>query len=115
MTVQNWSDNTILVELHREPQMSGELTTAIDIVSDRGDCDVIVDFGKVDIITSPSLSKLLKLRKLLSDCGHRLVFCNVPEFTKSAFKITGLDGIFELADDRPAASTALQQAATTQD
>jgi len=114
MTVQNWSDDIILVELHREPQMAGELTTTIDIVNDRGNCDVILDFSEVDIITSPSLSKLLKLRKLLSDCGHRLVFCNVPEFTKSAFKVTGLDGIFELADDRLAASESLQHADSRQ-
>ena len=108
MGIQNWSEDIILVDLHREPQMGDELKTTIDIVHDRGDCDVILDFSNVDIITSPSLSKLLKLRKLLDDCGHRLVFCSIPAFTRNAFKVTGLDGFFEVVDDRSAASATLQ-------
>jgi len=108
MGIQNWSEDIILVDLHREPQMGDELKTVTDIVNDRGDCDVIFDFSNVDIITSSSLSKLLKLRQLLTDCGHRLIFCSINNFTKSAFKITGLDGIFELADDKLTASEELQ-------
>jgi anti-anti-sigma factor len=107
MVVQNWSDDIVLAELHREPQLEEELKTVIDIVKDRGDCDVILDFSDVDIITSPSLAKLLKLRQSLMDCSHRLIFCGVGEFTRSAFKVTGLDGLFELADDRSTASAAL--------
>jgi len=109
MGIQNLSDDIILVELHREPQMRDELKTVTDVVRDRGDCDVILDFSNVDIITSPSLAVLLKLRKLLADCGHRVVFCCVPAFTKGAFSITGLDGIFEITEDRSAASAELQR------
>jgi len=108
MGMQNLTEDIILVDLHREPRMGDELKTVTDIVNDRGDCDVILDFSNVDIITSSSLSKLLKLRQLLTDCGHRLVFCSMNNFTKSAFNITGLDGIFELTDDKFAASEELQ-------
>jgi len=108
MGMQNWAEDIILVDLHREPQMGDELKTVTDIVNDRGDCDVILDFSNVDIITSSSLSKLLKLRQLLTDCGHRLIFCSMNNFTTSAFKTTGLDGIFELTDDKFAASEELQ-------
>jgi len=100
MGIQNWSENTIFVDLHREPKMRDELKTVTDIVHDRGDCNVIIDFSAVDIITSSSLSALLKLRLSLADNEHQLVFCNVQTFTKKAFEITGLDGIFELADDK---------------
>jgi len=108
MGFQNLSEDIVLVELSREPQMRDELKTITDIVHDRGDCDVIIDFSNVDIITSSSLSNLLRLRQLLLDCGRRLVFCSVPAFTKSTFRVTGLDGIFELADDKDAASAILQ-------
>jgi len=107
MDIQNWSDDIILVELRREPQMGDELKTVIDIVSDRGDCDVVLDFSGVDIIISASLGKLLRLRQLLIDCGHRLIFCNVNAFTIGAFKITGLDGLFEVVEDKSAASIEL--------
>jgi anti-anti-sigma factor len=107
MGIQNWSEDIILAEPGREPQLEDELKTVVDIVNDRGDCDVILDFSQIDIITSASLSKLLKLRQLLIDCGHRLIFCSVNPFTKKAFEITGLDGIFELVADKSAASVEL--------
>jgi anti-anti-sigma factor len=108
MGIQNWSENIILVDLPQEPGMGDELKTVTDMVRDRGDCDVVVDFSSVDIVTSSSLSKLLKLRKLLTDCGHRLIFCNVAPATRGIFTVTGLDGIFELADDKFVALASLQ-------
>ncbi len=57
--------------------MGDELKTIADIIKDRGDCDVVVDFSAIDIITSSSLSKLLKLRKMLMDWDHQIIFCGV--------------------------------------
>ena len=108
MGIQDWSEDIILVDLPQEPEMSDELTTVVGMVLDRGDCDVVIDFCSVDIVTSSSLSKLLKLRKLLADCGHRLVFCSVAAATKGIFTVTGLDGIFEFADDKFVALASLQ-------
>lgn len=108
MGIQNWSENIILVDLPAEPQMGDELKTVTDIVRDRGDCDVVVDFSSVDIITSSSLSKLLKLRKLLLDWDQQLVFCNVASATKGIFAVTGLAGIFEIVDDKFVALASLQ-------
>jgi len=108
MGIQNWSENITLVDLPTEPMMGDELKTVTDIVKDRGDCDVVVDFSSVDIISSSSLSKLLKLRKLLQDLGHQLIFCNVAPGTKGIFAVTGLEGIFKIADDKFVALAGLQ-------
>lgn len=108
MGIQNWSENIVLVDLPQEPEMGDELKAVIEIIRDRGDCEVVVDFSSVDIVTSSSLSKLLKLRKLVGDCGHRLVFCSVAPATKGIFTVTGLDGIFEIADDKFVALAGLQ-------
>jgi anti-anti-sigma factor len=108
MGIQNWSEELILVDLPQEPELGDELKTATEVVRDRGDCEVVIDFSEVDIITSSSLSKLLKLRKLVGDCGHRLVFCSVAPATKGIFTITGLDGIFEIVDDKFVALASLQ-------
>jgi anti-anti-sigma regulatory factor len=110
MSFQNWSDDIILVDLPHEPRMRSELKTIIEIVRDRGDCDVVVDFSSADIITSTSISGLLRLRKLLGDCSHRLIFCNVPAATRSVFSVVGLDEVFEFADDKFAALATLQSA-----
>ncbi len=108
MGIQNWSEEIVLVDLPQEPEMGDELKTVITTVRDRGDCDVVIDFSNVDIITSSSLSKLLKLRKMLGDCGHRLMFCSVAAATKGIFTVTGLDGIFEVAADKFVALASLQ-------
>jgi anti-anti-sigma factor len=108
MGIQNWSEDIILVDLPQEPHMGDELKTVTEIVRDRGDCDVVIDFSSVDIVTSSSLSKFLKLQKLLTDCSHRLVFCNVAPATRGIFTVTGLDGIFELVDDKFVALAGLQ-------
>lgn len=100
MGIQDWSENTIVVDLSREPEIGNELLTVTKMVCDRGDCDVVIDFSDVDIVTSSSLSKLLKLRKMLFDSGHKLVLCSVSSATKGIFMITGLDGNFEFADDK---------------
>jgi anti-anti-sigma regulatory factor len=108
MGIQNWSESVVLVDLPAEPQMGDELKTVTEIVRDRGDCDVVMDFSSVDIVTSSSLSKFLKLRKLLADCGRRLIFCNVAIATKGIFTVTGIDGIFEFAEDKFVALASLQ-------
>jgi anti-anti-sigma factor len=108
MGIQNWSEDVILVDLPEEPETGDELVTVTETVRDRGNCDVVIDFSSVDIVTSSSLSKLLKLRKLLTDCGHRLVFCSVAPATRGIFTVTGLDGIFELVDDKFVALASLQ-------
>jgi anti-anti-sigma factor len=108
MGIQDWSEDVILVDLPQEPEMGDEIKTVTEMVRDRGNCEVVIDFSSVDIITSSSLSKLLKLRKLLGDCGHRLIFCNVAPATKGIFTVTGLDGIFEIADDKFVALASLQ-------
>ncbi|MHC4337693.1 MAG: STAS domain-containing protein [Planctomycetota bacterium] len=108
MGIQNWSDDIILVDLPQEPEMADELKTVTEMVRDRGNCEVVIDFSSIDIVTSSSLSKLLKLRKLLADCAHRLVFCNVAAATKGIFTVTGLDGVFEIVDDKFVALASLQ-------
>ena len=100
MGIQDWSENSILVDLSGEPETGNELITVTKMVRERGDCDVVIDFSGVDIVTSSSLSKLLKLRKMLSDSDHKLVLCSVSAATKGIFMITGLDGNFEFADDK---------------
>ena len=48
MGIQNWSENIVLVDLPQEPQIGDELTSVTEIVRDRGDCDVVLDFSSID-------------------------------------------------------------------
>jgi anti-anti-sigma factor len=108
MGIQDWSEDVILVNLSKEPSLSEDLKAVIEIVGKRMDCDVVVDFTDVDIITSSSLASLLKLRKALKDSSRRLVFCSVKASTRNIFTLTGLDSVFEFVDDQFTALAGLQ-------
>ncbi|MCJ7729788.1 MAG: STAS domain-containing protein [Sedimentisphaerales bacterium] len=107
MGIQDLAENVILIDASAEPSLNEEIKNVTDVVRERGDCDVVIDFSHVDIVTSSSLSKLLKLRKLLLDCEHRLVLCSVAVATRGIFSITALDGVFEMVNDQFAALATL--------
>ena len=108
MGIQNWSEDVVLVNLANEPDMGDELQTVIGMVSEHDNLDVVVDFMDVDVVTSSSIAKLLKLRKVLSDNGRTLVLSSVGPKTRSIFAVTGLDNVFRFVDDQFIALASLQ-------
>ena len=109
MGIQNWSENILLVDLPQElQQIADELESVIRTTRDKVDCDIVIDFYNVDIITSSNLSSLLKLRKICADSGRRVVLSSVPSSIKNVFKITGIDEIFEFSDEKFFALASLQ-------
>ena len=107
--IQNPSKNVFLVVLHRKHSLSDEFTAVNEIIAKHPSYHVIVDFIHIEIITSKVISKLLELRKLMSECKHRLILCNVSFATKCIFTVVGLKSKFEFADDKFAALAALEQ------
>ena len=108
MSIRNWSEDVVLVDLPRELEKQDELQTVIGMVRDRGDRDVVIDFSDVDIVGGACLAALLDLRRLLNDCGHKLTLCSVAPATKGVFTVARLDHLFEFAEDRFAALVGLQ-------
>ena len=110
MSIQNWSDDIVLVNLVKEPNISNELQVVTGMVTSKGGFDVVIDFADIEIITSSSISKFLTLRKHLTASGHRLVFSSVSPRAKKIFAVTGLDNIFNFVDDQFIALAGLQLA-----
>jgi anti-anti-sigma factor len=112
MVIQNLlSEGVLVVELpSKEPNIADELKVVNETVSNKPDCDVIVDFSGVELITSSSISNLLILRNLLSEHGRRLILCNVAVVTKCIFTVAGLDEVFEFVNDQPTALAAVGHA-----
>ncbi len=110
MGIQNWSENVILVNLAEEPYLGEELQTVIGMLSGKSDCDVVVDFAGTSLVTSSSLTRLLKLRKTLVENGRRLILCGMKPQTMGIFRLTGLDMVFRFAGDQLMALTGLQMA-----
>jgi len=111
MGIQNLSEDVVLVELpFKEPQIADELKAVNEIASNKPDLDVIIDFSKVEIVTSSSIGNLIILRNILHERGRRLMLCNVAPMTKCIFVVAGLKDIFEFVDDKSAALAAVQHA-----
>jgi len=109
MGIDHSSHGILTVDLPPEPEMGSELKILTEVVRDGADSDVIVDFSNTDIVTSSSISKLLKLRKLLIDCEHRLILCSAAPATVGIFKVAGLDVVFEFASDKSDALASIKQ------
>ena len=65
----------------------------IDMTTEHSNCNVILNFQNIGIITSSSLTRLLM--------GCQMVLCNIHPFTKSAFEV------FTLAADKLVAVVVL--------
>lgn len=108
MGIDHQSHGILAVDLPPEPEMGPELEIVAEVVRNERDCDMVVNFSSVDIVTSSSISKLMKLNKLLAEFGHRLLLCNVAPATEGIFKVAGLDVVFEFAADESAAFASIK-------
>ncbi len=102
MSIESCTEDMVVVKLPPEPEMRTELDSAMEMAGCEGNYDMLIDFSAADIVTSSSLSRLLKLRKLLVDRGRRLVLFGLAPSTRGVFTVTRLDSVFEFADDKAA-------------
>jgi anti-anti-sigma regulatory factor len=101
MSISNLSENVVFVDLPAcEPYIVDELKELNEIVNSKDDCDVVIDFTRVDIFLSSSLSNLLILRDILHKNDHEMVLSNVAFATKCIFTVAGLNEAFIFAKDK---------------
>lgn len=107
--IQSWSDEIVIVELQDDPVLSDDLNALIDQFKDGCELDALIDFSQVTFLNSSNIAKLLKLRKMVTIAGrHRLVLCGASAHVWGVFLITGLEKLFEFADNVSLGLTALQ-------
>jgi anti-anti-sigma factor len=109
MAIEKISEDILLVELpFAGSKMAEELNTVREMVSDQRPYDVIIDFFKVELISSSNIGTLLVLRSMLQNAGHQLVLCNVKVITKGIFIVAGLSKVFSFANDKETAFATLR-------
>ncbi len=107
MAVQRWSEDTLVVRLADDPELSEDMAEMNTRLVDAC-CDVVLDLSDLRLLTSSGISKLLCLRKQMIEKGRRLVLCSPQDGVWSVFLATGLDAIFVFARDVTEALTRLQ-------
>lgn len=114
MGIRNISEDVILVDLPSEGQRrSDELKAINEVVSNKNDSDVAVDFSGVEIVNSWDISNLLILQNLLGESGHKLVLFSVSTVTKCIFVVAGVNDVFTFTENKAAALKAVGKKAST--
>ncbi len=61
--------------------------------------NLVLDFGKVDYLSSAVLTELLRAHKTLSKSGGKVRLCSLKPKIREVFEITNLDKVFPINDD----------------
>ena len=79
------------------------------LVEQAGHQRILLNFSKVDYLSSAALGKLVVLRKQVEAVKGKLALSNIDASIFEAFKITGFDRIFKIFDDEQEALQYLQK------
>ena len=107
MPIEHWSETVAIVHLADDPQFGDELE-ALAIHTKQKPLNVVLDFAGVNHINSSNISQLLKIRKRTVATEQRMVLCAVNNHVWGVFLVTGLDKLFEFADNVMLALATLQ-------
>ena len=107
MTTQDWSDEIAMVDLFDDPDLSDELISLTEEMEKKTK-DVVLNFSQINFLNSSNISRLLKLRKVIVEDQHRLLLCSIPVQVWGVFLLTGLDTLFDVAEDTASALATMQ-------
>lgn len=107
MVTQDWSDNIIMVNLADDPELTDELNALNDRMQ-MDSKDIVLNFAEVHFLNSSNISRLLKLRKFVMDKKRKLCLCCISIQVWGVFLLTGLDSLFDVAEDTASALTSIQ-------
>jgi anti-anti-sigma factor len=107
MPVENWSETVAVVHLCDEPQFTEDMESLDKALKHRSR-HVLLDLAAVHYVNSSNIAQLLRLRKEMITGNRRLALCGLITPVWGAFLVTGLDKIFDFADDVPTGLAMLQ-------
>ena len=61
---------------------------------------IVLDFTNVEYLSSAALGKLITMDKKVKAAGGKLRLCSIRPDIKEVFKITRLDKLFQIVDNR---------------
>ncbi len=90
MSIQDWSENIVVVDLADDPQYTDDLDNLM-IEEEASSHHVVLNFQNVTFINSSNIAQLLRVRKQLHDKRRSLSFCCLSKDLAGVMRITGLD------------------------
>ncbi len=96
VTVARFTDKKILDESNI--QIIGN--QLFNLVDEDHRQKIVLDFTNVEYLSSAALGKLITMDKKVKAAGGKLRLCSIRSDIKEVFKITRLDKLFQIMDDR---------------
>ena len=87
---------------------AGIVFSEADALLDDRCTGLVVDLGHVMVLTSAGIGTLVRLHKRMEERKGRLAVCSLNEELTELFKLTRIDRLFLLADDRDSALRVLR-------
>ena len=100
---KNGTINIIAVIGNLDSNTAGDLEKQLIPQIDAGETQFVLDFKKLDYISSAGLRVLLHAAKKLNQIDGQVVLCNVKNEVQEVFEIAGLSPIFPIFQDQDAA------------
>ncbi len=105
-------DNQIVISL------SGRIdsTAAVEFeeklieIIDKGNNTMIIDFQRIQFISSAGLRVLLLAAKKVKPYGGKIVLCEMSKDVREVFDISGFSSIFDIQDNVSSAVDAIKKA-----
>jgi len=109
MPVQQWSDDIWIANLGPDPGFTDDIDEMLAALERRDlKRHVVIDLAQVSQMNSSNLSSLLRVRKAVIDADRKLLLSGPSDRVWALFLATGLDKVFEFAEDTAIALAQLQ-------
>lgn len=79
-----------------DTQTSGPAADEMDEITGSGDKNILLNFEKLDFISSAGLRVFLRTAKQLRSSGGSMKACNPNDVVKEIMEISGFDSLFDL-------------------
>jgi anti-anti-sigma factor len=109
MTLNQWNDDILILELLDEPDFSEDTDTLLTKLRDEDtpSPQIVVDLQNVHHLNSSNLGALIEIKKLLQLTNKRMIVCNLSDSIWSTMLATGLDQVFEFIENTTVALASL--------
>ena len=82
-----------------EPNIQAIGEQLYSLVDDQGKKQLVLNFSRVEYLSSAALGKLITLNKKVQTVGGRLALCSIAPQIFEVFEITGLKRVFNMYGD----------------
>ncbi len=100
----NYDGDVVIVKIDREKILEEKdiqdlEDTLMPLLEENNPLKMVVDFSKVEYLSSSVLGLLIRLNNTIKDQGGYMSLCNISSRIFGIFKITRLDKVFSLFEN----------------